>query len=223
MGEGRGIYSVAMFQNKNTCKSRCFCFGSHRLISLLGGNEFRLRRSTLRGPSFSWHLCCLDDTYERSPFFEHFDRKTDFSYLESLVGSRLSLFIFPFSKLPKIRTPGFHPVCIILPLNGPGPGGSESGAGKPHDRGISCSALSTPGIRRSRLRLIEISAATASLWHSSSAPDPRGADAPRDRRACHKQRRGGIQGGLSSKFLLRSRDQGRFLRPVFSEPRISSW
>ena len=43
------------------------------------------------GIPYSFRIPALP--YERSPFFEHFYRKTDFSFLESLAVSRPFLFI----------------------------------------------------------------------------------------------------------------------------------
>ena len=53
--------------------------------------------------------------YERSPFFEHFYRKTDFSFLESLVVSRLSLFIFwmVHFKNPQMEKYYFHSMTLF--------------------------------------------------------------------------------------------------------------
>ena len=36
--------SLRAYQNKSTCESRCFYFGSRRLIFMLGGSQFRLRQ-----------------------------------------------------------------------------------------------------------------------------------------------------------------------------------
>ena len=44
-----GIHSVAMFQSKSTCESRCFSFGSHRLISMLGAAKPPLRQGFAKG------------------------------------------------------------------------------------------------------------------------------------------------------------------------------
>ena len=56
-----------------------------------------------------------EDGVERSPFFEYFYRKTDFSFLESLVVSRLSLFIFwmVHFKNPQMEKYYFHSMTLF--------------------------------------------------------------------------------------------------------------
>ena len=66
---GHRFESRSLHQNKSICESRCFCFGSHRLISMLGANELPLRQGFARGKTLARRknaapLC-------GAPFFRH--------------------------------------------------------------------------------------------------------------------------------------------------------
>ena len=51
------------------------------------------------GKPFGWgHLYCLTITYELSPFFEEFFRKTDILFSESLAAQGFSIFLFKLGE-----------------------------------------------------------------------------------------------------------------------------